>query len=74
MSIMIAIPCMGTTPVQFTESLLNLEKPEGTKVCFKSSSLIYDARNLLSLTAIEPVAGDVCAALIVTDFPAVATE
>lgn len=53
MSIMIAIPCMGTMPVQFTESLLNLEKPEGTKVCFKSSSLIYDARNLLSLTAIE---------------------
>ena len=53
MSIMIAVPCMGSTPIQFTESLLNLEKPEGTKVCTKSSSLIYDARNLLSLTAIE---------------------
>ena len=53
MSIMIAIPCMGTTPIQFTTSLLDLEKPEGTKVCTKSSSLIYDARNLLSLTAIE---------------------
>lgn len=53
MSIMIAVPCMGTAPIQFTESLLNLEKPEGTKVCTKSSSLIYDARNLLSLTAIE---------------------
>ena len=53
MTIMIAIPCMGTVPVQFAESLLNLQKPEGTKVCFKSGSLIYDARNLLSLTAIE---------------------
>jgi len=53
MSVMIAIPCMGTVPIQFVESLLNLQKPEGTKVCFKSSSLIYDARNLLSLTAIE---------------------
>lgn len=53
MSIMIAIPCMDAVPVKFTESLLNIEKPEGTKVCFKASSLVYDARNLLSLTAIE---------------------
>lgn len=44
---------MDTMPVQFTESLLDLFKPEGTKVCFKSNSLVYDSRNLLSLTAIE---------------------
>ena len=53
MKILIAIPCMDTVPVPFAESLLNLNKPEGTKVCFKAGSLIYDARNLLSLTAID---------------------
>ena len=53
MSIMIAIPCMDTVPVKFTESLLDIEKPEGTKVCLKPGSLVYDSRNLLSLTAIE---------------------
>ena len=53
MTILIAIPCMDTVPSAFAESLLNLDKPEGTKVCFKSGSLIYDARNLISLTAIE---------------------
>ena len=50
---LIAVPCMDFIPYQFAESLLNLQKPEGTKVCFKSGSLIYDARNLISLTAIE---------------------
>ena len=53
MKILIAIPCMDTVPVPFAESLLNLDKPEGTKVCFKSGSLVYDARNLLSITAIK---------------------
>ena len=53
MKILIAIPCMDTVPVPFAECLLNLDKPEGTKVCFKPSSLIYDARNLLSLKAIQ---------------------
>ena len=51
--ILIAIPCMGTVPVQFAECLLNMDKPEGTKVCFKAGSLIYDARNLISLKAIQ---------------------
>lgn len=51
--IMIAVPCMDTLPVQFVESLMYMVKPEGTSVCFKANSLIYDARNLLSLTAIE---------------------
>lgn len=44
---------MDTVPVIFTQCLLDLDKPEGTKVCFKSGSLVYDARNLLTLTAIE---------------------
>ena len=53
MKTLIAIPCMDTVPVTFAESLLNLQKPQQTAVCFKASSLIYDARNLLALTAIE---------------------
>ena len=53
MKTLIAIPCMDTVPVGFAESLLNLHKPDGTKVCFKGNSLVYDSRNLLSLTAIE---------------------
>lgn len=44
---------MDTAPTLFMESLLDLEKPEGTKVCFHPNSLIYDSRNLLSLMAIE---------------------
>ena len=52
MKILIAVPCMDTVPVPFMESILNLDKPEGTKACFKTGSLIYDSRNLLSLTAI----------------------
>lgn len=53
MKTLIAIPCMDTVPVTFAESLLNLQKPAQTAVCFKASSLIYDSRNLLALTAIE---------------------
>ena len=53
MKYLIAIPCMDSVATGFAEALLNLEKPEGTKVCFKTGSLIYDARNLLSLTAIQ---------------------
>ena len=44
---------MDTAPVIFTQCLLDLTKPEGTKVCFKTNSLVYDARNLLTLTAME---------------------
>lgn len=53
MKVMIAVPCMDTLPVQFVESLMYMDKPEGTSVCFKPNSLVYDSRNLLSLTAIE---------------------
>lgn len=44
---------MDTVPVGFAQSLLWLEKGEGVSVLFRQNSLIYDARNLLSLTAIE---------------------
>ena len=53
MKIMIAIPCMETVPVAFVESLMTMDKPEGTVVCFNPGSLIYDSRNLLALTAIK---------------------
>lgn len=53
MKTMIAIPCMDTMPVGFVQSLLWLEKGENVSVLFKPNSLIYDARNLISLTAIE---------------------
>lgn len=53
MKYLIAIPCMDSVATGFAESLLNLEKPADTKVCFKTGSLIYDSRNLLSLTAIQ---------------------
>ena len=53
MRTLIAIPCMDTMPVGFVQSLMYLEKGEGVSVCFKANSLVYDSRNLLSLTAIQ---------------------
>lgn len=44
---------MDNIPYKFAESLLNLRKHEDTKVCFRANSLVYDSRNLLSLTAME---------------------
>ena len=55
MKTLIAIPCMETVHADFARSLVDLTRnaPEETYVCFKKSSLIYDSRNLLSLTAME---------------------
>jgi len=55
MKTLIAIPCMDTVQTQFTRCLVDLTRtaPPDTSVCFKQSSLIYDSRNLLALTAIE---------------------
>lgn len=53
MKTLIAIPCMDSIPVGFAQSLLWLEKGENVSVLFKANSLIYDSRNLISLTAIE---------------------
>ena len=55
MKTLIAIPCMETVHTDFAKSLVDLTRnaPEETYVCFKKSSLIYDSRNLLSLTAME---------------------
>ena len=53
MKTLIAIPCMDTMPTGFVQSLLYLEKGADVSVCFKANSLVYDSRNLLSLSAIE---------------------
>ena len=53
MKTLIAIPCMDTIPVGFMQSILYLNKPEGTSVCFNPNSLVYDSRNVLSITAIN---------------------
>ena len=53
MKTLIALPCMDTMPTGFVQSLLYLEKGENVSVNFKANSLVYDSRNLLSLTAIE---------------------
>lgn len=53
MKTLITIPCMDTMPVGFVQSLLWLEKGQDSSVLFKPNSLVYDSRNLISLTAIE---------------------
>ena len=55
MKTLVAIPCMDMLHSAFAESLVNVTRsaPPDTSVCFKRSSLIYDSRNLLALTAIE---------------------
>ena len=53
MKTMIAIPCMDTVPAQFMERLLALQRPEGTMIITARSSLIYDARNILSKMALD---------------------
>lgn len=53
MKILIAVPCMDMIPRPFVETILSMDKPEGTDIRFLPNSLVYDARNLLSLQAME---------------------
>lgn len=53
MKTLIAVPCMDMMPTGFVQSLLYLEKGENVSVNFRANSLVYDSRNILSLTAIE---------------------
>ena len=53
MKTLIAVPCMDTMPVGFVQSLIYLNKGENVSVLFKPNSLVYDSRNLISLTAID---------------------
>ena len=52
MKTMIAIPCMDTIPYEFAQSILSLEKGD-VSAYFRANSLVYDSRNIISLTAIE---------------------
>lgn len=53
MKTLIAIPCMDTVYTAFAENLLAMEKPPETSISFRTNSLVYDSRNLLSLTALN---------------------
>ena len=53
MKTLIAVPCMDMMPTGFVQSLIYLEKGGNVSVCFRANSLVYDSRNLLSLSAIE---------------------
>jgi len=50
---LIAIPCVGTIPYEFSMALDYLIKGENVSILYKPNSLVYDSRNLISLTAIE---------------------
>ena len=50
---LIAVPTMGDTCVDFTEGLLNIEKPAGTVYTFVKNTLIYNARNFILDNAIH---------------------
>ena len=53
MKTLIAVPCMGTVPQEFSMSMDYLIKGENVSILYKANSLVYDSRNLISLTAIE---------------------
>ena len=62
MKILVAVPCMDTWPVQFGISLIEMlsysqamsfVSHDEIRLCPITNSLVYEARNILSLTAIE---------------------
>lgn len=62
MKILVAVPCMDTWPVNFGVSLIEMlsysqamsfVSHDEIRLCPVANSLVYDARNTLSLTAIE---------------------
>ena len=53
MKTLIAIPCMAMIHTRFVKNLISMRLPPETKVMMTESSLIYDARNTMALTALE---------------------
>lgn len=53
MRTLIAVPCMDMVHTLFFSSVLALRKPEGSEIAISSSSLIYDARNMLAKKALN---------------------
>jgi hypothetical protein len=52
-SLMVAVPAMDMVYTTFCQSLVGLAVPQGTWFHFTRGSLIYDARNLISVAAVE---------------------
>ena len=53
MKTLIAVPCMDYLEAKFVESLLNLRKVGECQIQLLKSSLVYDARNQVSMMAIQ---------------------
>lgn len=53
MNTLIAIPCMDMVQTVFFGSMIRLRKPAGTFVSWVTSSLVYDARNMLAENALR---------------------
>ena len=52
-SVLIAIPCMSHVPVEFMASLVTLDTTPGGRITMKSGSLVYKARNDMTLMALQ---------------------
>lgn len=53
MRTLIAVPCYDFVHADFTRSIMEMEKPEGTGFAMVTATLIYTARNLIAKKAIE---------------------
>lgn len=50
---LIAVPCFDMVHTDFFESFTKLRKPEGTSFTVIKNTMIYDARNIIALNAID---------------------
>lgn len=55
--VLIAVPCLDMVPVDFMTSMINLRKTANTRYAVVQNSLIYDARNTLTATALRAEGG-----------------
>jgi GT2 family glycosyltransferase len=53
MKVLIAMPVLRNLTVETFQSYLGLDKPPGTGTAIQADTLVYMARNILALTAIE---------------------
>lgn len=53
MKVLIAIPCFDMVHTEFMRSMLDLEKPAGASYTIVKNTMIYAARNIIALNAIE---------------------
>ena len=52
-SVLIAVPCMSHVPVEFMASFVTLDTTPGGRITMESGSLVYKARNNMTLNAIK---------------------